>query len=128
MIDKFVERWEKRKGEVRAIFEKAHPSSYEEIVKAVCQILGEEHDWHSPDPSNIHSINDGDYKGTLVFIIPESGYQPSAYWAVTVGYGSCSGCDTLKGISDYSDSPPTQNQIEQYMTLALHILQGIKEI
>jgi hypothetical protein len=45
-----------------------------------------------------------------------------------VGYGSCSGCDTLQGISDYSHAAPNEKQIDDYMTLALHIVQGFKAV
>ena len=81
-------------------------------------------------PERIHKIDDGDYQGTLLFVIAAKGYQPSKYWAVSVGYGSCSGCDTLEGIKsdgDYGESPNKQ-QIADYMTLALHIVQGLKQI
>ena len=76
----------------------------------------------------ILSIDHGDYQGTLLFIIAASGYQPNKYWFVKVDYGSCSGCDTLEGIRCYSDGPPSDAQVADYMTLALHILQGIKPL
>ena len=61
-------------------------------------------------------------------MIAAGGYQPWEYWYVKVGYGSCSGCDTLEGIRDYPDEPPTKEQIDAYMTLALHIVQGFKSM
>ena len=45
-----------------------------------------------------------------------------------VGYGSCSGCDTLEGIRHYNDDKPTEEQVRDYMTLALHIVQGMKRM
>jgi hypothetical protein len=45
-----------------------------------------------------------------------------------VGYGSCSGCDTLQATKDYSDEKPTPDQVSQYMILALHIVQGFKQL
>lgn len=129
MIDKFVKAWDEKKDKVRAQFAAAPPRSYEEIVKAVVEILADEDEYYAPDPGRIHCIDDGDYQGTLLFVIAANNYQPSKYWAVYVSYGSCSGCDTLQAISDYSyGEPPTEEQLNDYMTLALHILQGLKEI
>lgn len=130
MNNELVARWEKNKGEIRKIFEAGHPSEYKEIVKAVVQSIGGEKYGPSPslDPERIHVIDDGDYQGTLLFIIASKGYQPSEYWSVFVDYGSCSGCDTLQAIHDYSDKPPTEDQVNQYMTLALHVVQGLKEV
>ena len=127
MIKGFVDLWEKRKGEVESKFKAGHPAHYTDIVKAVVEILHGEKDYGLPDPSKIHVIDDGEYQGTLLFIIPEKAYQPSTYWAVKVGYGSCSGCDTLQSIRGYNDTP-TEEQVKEYMTLALHIVQGLKLI
>lgn len=57
------------------------------------------------DTESITVIDDGDYQGTQLFLIPFDTYQPSEseYLLTYVGYGSCSGCDTLLSILD--DSP-----------------------
>ena len=127
MIDEFVKKWESRKHEVRAEFAAVHPGEYIDVVRAVVKILNND-GYNDPDPERIHLIDDGDYQGTLVFVIGCTGYQPDDYWYVKVGYGSCSGCDTLQEITNYSDDPPTPEQVEGYMTLALHVLQGIKKM
>lgn len=57
-----------------------------------------------------------------------TGYQPHRYWYVLVGYGSCSGCDTLEGIRNYDNTPPNENQVQEYWTLCLHVAQGLKEM
>lgn len=130
MLMDLLSRYDDKKEELRAKIAAAHPS-YEDIVKYVVETVSDPDEYDSLDPKRIHVIDDGDYQGTLLFIIAAKGYQPSKYWAVYVGYGSCSGCDTLQGIremsSSYSD-PPNEAQIKDYMTLALHIVQGIKEI
>lgn len=125
MIQPFVQLFENNKDKLRASLATQHPGSYAELVKSVVEILHTD-DYGSIDPARIHSIDDGDYQGTLVFVIAASGYQPYDYWYVKVSYGSCSGCDTLQSISGYSDSPPNEEQINDYMTLALHIVQGLK--
>lgn len=129
MIQKFVDRYMDRKDELRALFAEKHPEEYKSIVQAVVKVLHGEYEDGSPDPERIVEVDHGDYQGTLVYIIGATGYQPRTYWAVMVGYGSCSGCDTLQAIcGGYSDDPPTEEQINDYMTLALHIVQKIKLI
>lgn len=129
MIPQFITRFEAKKAELRSVFEAAHPGDYIDIVRAVISILADDHaDWESPDPKRIHAIDDGDYQGTLVFVIASQDYQPDNYWYVRIAYGSCSGCDTLQAISEYSGETPTEGQVDQYMTLATHILQGLKRM
>ena len=68
---------------------------------------------------NITVIDDGDYQGTLMFLIPKDCPQPSEreYLLTFVSYGSCSVCDTLMGIQDWDDVPPTEQQLKDYMAL-----------
>lgn len=126
MIAEFIPQWDARKSQVEAGFKAAHPMDYVDIVRAVVSILSD--GYQAPDPDRIHEINDGDYQGTLVFVIASKGYQPSNYWVVKVSYGSCSGCDTLQAIRGYSEDSPNDDQVADYMVLALHILQGLKNI
>ena len=128
MIQKIVDKYMENKDITEKIFTEKHPASYEDVVKATIMAINNTDDYGLPDPNRIHSINDGDWQGTLVFIIAETGYQPSNYWAVSVYYGSCSGCDTLQAICGYDDNPPTAIQIKDYMSLALNIVQRLKEI
>ena len=129
MIQEFVNRYMYKKDLLAATFAK-HPGDYKEIVKNVISIITDADDYgdFNPDPERIHEIDDGGYQGILVYVIGAKGYQPSDYWYVKVGYGSCSGCDTLKSINGYSDEPPTDAQLKAYMTLALHIVQGLKKM
>lgn len=114
------------KEKLREQFAAKAPESYTEIVKAVVGVIGGDDEYDAPDVNRVHQIDDGDYQGTLVYVIGAGGYQPNDYWYVKVGYGSCSGCDTLQGIHGYSDEKPTESQVEEYMTLALHIVQGLR--
>jgi len=127
VIQEFVDRFMAKKPELEAKFREAHPSGYIDIVKAVVEVVTT-NQYYDIDPSRIHTIDDGDYQGTLLFVIAAKGYQPSDYWSVFVSYGSCSGCDTLQAIHDYGSDAPTDDQVSQYMTLALHIVQGLKKI
>lgn len=128
MIKKFVDIYMNHKEELREFFIK-HPDNYKEIVVAVVKLLSQyDDDYGSPSPELVHEIDDGDYQGTLVYVIGAEGYQPSDYWVVKVEYGSCSGCDTLEAIRGYSDEAPDEQQVNDYMTLCLHIIQNMKEI
>lgn len=136
MIEEFSKRWFERKHMVREEFEKALPDNYTDIVAAVVTMLHDEDQYNSIDPTRIHEIDDGDYQGTLVYVIGASGYQPSTYWYVKVYYGSCSGCDTLQDILSGNYGHETDEEakewkdhaIDQLMTLALHIVQGLKQM
>lgn len=127
MIQEFVERFEKNKSQIEAAFKANHPESYIDVVREVIKAVTNDDGYGEIDPERIHQIDDGDCQGTVLFVIAAKGYQPHDYWFVKVGYGSCSGCDTLQAIDDsWDDKPPTDDQVSQYMTLALHIVQGLK--
>lgn len=122
MIQKFVEAFEKNKAAIRERFEKETPQTYFDIVKNVITHLNTG-GYSDPDPDRIEEIDHGDYQGTLIYVIGGQGYQPYQYWYVKVSYGSCSGCDTLQHILDDSE-----NVVDELMTLALHIVQELKEM
>ena len=126
MIQPFVDRFMAAQSDLRAVFAAGHPEDYKAVVAAVVRVIAGPDHHGAPDADRIHQIDDGNYKGTLVFVVAENGYQPSEYWYVKVSYGSCSGCDTLEGIRGYSGPAPTEGQIDGYMTLALHVVQGLK--
>lgn len=77
------------------------------------------------DLDNITQIDNGDYQGTLLFLIPFNIYQPSEYeYLMTyVGYGSCSGCDTLLSIQEYNNGQElTEQQVKLFMNLCKDIV------
>lgn len=124
MIQQFTDRFIAARPQVEAALSAKHPEDYKSLVKLVVETVATD-DYGQPDPERITEIDHGDYQGTLVYVIAAGGYQPDRFWYVRVGYGSCSGCDTLQAISDYSDEPPTPRQVSEYWTLCLHIAQGI---
>lgn len=128
MIAEFVDLFMAAKPQLESLFLQGHPKDYTDIVAAVITVLNNNKSHNAPDPKRIHLIDDGQYQGTLVYVIAESGYQPDTYWYVKVGYGSCSGCDTLEHILSQFYGKPTKDQVDQYMTLALHIVQGLKKM
>lgn len=127
MIENFTKIWFKNLHKMRAALTEAHPNDYEDLVRTVITLLNNEStEYYKPDPNRITEIDHGDYQGTLVYVIASEGYQPSTYWYVKIGYGSCSGCDTLQAINYYSTESPNDKQVTEYMQLALHIIQELK--
>lgn len=79
------------------------------------------------DIENITEINNGEYQGTLLYLIPFKTYQPYEYeYLMTyVNYGSCSGCDTLESIlsdGEYDSKVPTVQQLKDYMSLCRDLI------
>lgn len=129
MIKEFAARWPEAKKKLETDFSQEHPESYEEILQRLIEALNPEgQEYGLPDPERIKQIDWGEYQGTLVFVVGALGYQPEEHWTVTVDYGSCSVCDTLQGLRGYEAGPPTSEQVAGYVTLALHMLQGLWKI
>jgi hypothetical protein len=130
MIPAFVVAWDERKSEIEAKWRKGHPKTYKSLVEAVVSILTETECGYGPDPDCITEIDTGDCQGVLVYVIAGKSYQSREHWCVRVKYGSCSGCDTLEGIRDCEEGgqQPSEQQVQDYMTLSLHILQSLHEI
>lgn len=122
MIQQFVDAFMEKKGTLEDKYGWEHPENYLSIVKDVAGLLPD------MDPERVTEIDHGDYQGTLVYVIGAEGYQPHDFWFVLVGYGSCSGCDTLEEIKSEHYGPPEPQQTADYMTLALHIVQGLKHM
>ena len=132
MIKAFTDAWLANQSVLREKFAAKHPDNYMAVVRAVVEILANADDHgDNPDPRRIHEIDDGGYNGALAYVIGASGYERRRYWCVKIRYGTCSQCDTLKGIhdlNDLSDGPPNEEQVRDYMTLAMHIVQGLREM
>lgn len=134
MIQEFVDIFIKNKEVLKEQYRRKFPGSYTEIVKSVIELLTDRDEYCGvPDPNRITVIDDGDYQGTLLYIIGEVEYQPSTYWRIFVDYGSCSVCDTYDAICsnsswDGDNEIYTEQQIDDIWTLALHIVQNMKEI
>lgn len=135
MIKEFVVAWDANKdklSEYIASHKQEEYNSYMDIVKMLFeQVINPymtAHEKAAFDIGKVHEIDDGDYQGTLLYMIPIDTYQPS-YWeyvATYVDYGSCSGCDTLLGICGYGGDLPNDGQVKEYVALCLNILQHCK--
>jgi len=126
MIPEIIKQWEENKFKLEEYFKNTKQegySSYKDIVKALFECCISE---FNVDKMTI--IDDGDYQGTQIFIIPKDCYQPSVddYIVTDTYYGSCSGCDTLQAICAYEyEELPSESQVKDYMTLALHLVQKL---
>ena len=126
MLKYCLKKWDANKGilEERLKNDKTlNNCDYKYLVELVveCILNPSCDDYERWDAKNITVVDNGDYQGTLLFLIPCDCYQPeeSEYLMTYVGYGSCSGCDTLQRIQEYYEyeKRPTASQLKDYMTL-----------
>lgn len=129
MIKYCLGKWDENKDFLRKRLTNDHHVNncdYDYLVKLVIEeILNRgvgSRKWQS---DKIKQIDDGDYQGTLLFLIPENCYQPSetGYLMTFANYGSCCCCDALQAIQSYDDSDtPTEQQLRDYMALCKDII------
>ena len=96
---------------------------YSDLVKLTFGIILNED--NKFDLDGINEIDNGDYQGTLLYLIPFQTYQPCEYeYLMTyVGYGSCGRCDALQAIQDNSCGDTlSEEQVSDLMTLCKDIL------
>ena len=134
MITKVILQWEENKHKLEEYF-KTTPqneySKYEIIVKKIFELcITQATDYTDWDINRMTVIDDGDFEGTQIFIIPTDTYIPTLedYIMTDTYYGSCSGCDTLLSIKEYSNDLPTEKQVKEYMTVALHLVQKLRKL
>jgi hypothetical protein len=135
MIQEVIKQWDKNKHKLEEYFrttkQTEYSGSYGTIVQKIIELVVTQKDKYSNyDATQITVVDNGDYQGTQIFLIPTDTYQPSIddYLITHTYYGSCSGCDTLQAISGYEFGFPTEEQVKEYMTLALHLVQKMKRI
>lgn len=126
MLKYCLECWDKYKesleNELR-IRRDLNTCEYIDLVRMVVKnVFVEDIKW---DDSKITVIDNGDYQGTLLFLIPADTYQPSEneYLMTFVDYGSCSGCDTLQSIQEgWREAPLAERQVKDFMALCKDIV------
>lgn len=133
MEKEIIRRWEANKEHLREYLQTNPQSEYNEYEKLVGILVREclnyelkEGDWKLAADFNV--IDHGEYQGTQIFLLHKDTYQPSEnqYYVFDNYYGSCSGCDTLQGISQYDSKVPSDGQLDAYMSLLLHMIQRMK--
>lgn len=135
MIQKFIDAWNKNNGILEEYFritEQSDYASYEDLIKLVFDMvinpyLYLKYNRCEYSTNDIKVIDDGGCEGTQIFILHERISYPSIgdYIYTHTYYGTCSGCDALMAINDEysSDGLPTEEQIKDYMTLCLHLVE-----
>lgn len=134
MLKILYEKWEKNREALKTAISRIPNVSrleYEDLVKLTFStIYNDGDDTDIPyslkrlDCEQITRVDNGDYQGTLLFLIPFDTYQPSEseYLMTYVGYGSCSGCDTLLSIIDWDDKSPNESQVSDLLALCKDIV------
>lgn len=77
------------------------------------------------DLDSLSRIDDGDYQGTLLFVIPFEVYQPcdGEYIMTYIGYGSCSGCDALQAAQEWTENDLLEDwQVKDFMSICKSII------
>lgn len=132
MLKYCTNKWFKNKHKLEDAIRKdenIYSCNYGYLVELIVKYILNDEDagwgelWNEKE---ISEIDNGDYQGTLLYLIPSKMYQPgpSNYLMTFAEYGSCSVCDTLEGIqSEHYGKKPTEEQVEDYMTLCLHLVQ-----
>lgn len=135
MIKYALKKWSENKDVLRNAIQQTEKDkrgawNYNDIVKLACRYIFNENTADKDPKINIDGItmiDNGDYQGTLLFMMPFDTYQPAEYeYLMTyVGYGSCSGCDTLQRIQldeMYYDVESDDDLIDSYMALCKDIV------
>lgn len=134
MIKYALKKWDENKEVLRNTIQQTEKNmrsawDYEEIVKLTCHCIFNEN-VSDEDPminvDGITMIDNGSYQGTLLFMLPFDVDQPAEYeYLMTyVGYGSCSGCDTLQRIQadDEDDDETEKDLVDSYLSICKDIV------
>lgn len=124
MIGRFVRAFEEARPALAEKWKAEPPGSYEDIVAGTIATVRSKVSGREIPAEKVHAIDDGEYQGTLLFLVPQETYQPCTYWYVFVSYGSCSGCDTMEWIGTQEEKERT----EHFLTLAYDVVRGLKRI
>lgn len=124
-----IDKWNKNKDVLKlALSNLDHfPYCYAELVEMTFKyIWNTDASWCELDIEAITEIDNGDYQGTYIYLIPFDTYQPSEweYLMTFAGYGSCSACDTLQRIESLGDysAPPNDVQVKELLQLCKDII------
>lgn len=129
------ELWNLNEGKLRATLANRtdlNDCCYRDLVKLTFDVIYNSIELPNVDrldTDHITVVDNGNYQGTLLFLIPFDTYQPSEneYLMTYIGYGSCSGCDALQGAQDWdfdSNKKLTETQIRDFMSICLDLIRN----
>jgi len=105
--------------------------NYTKLLTSVIDFVynKEEDTYQKLDTKNITVIDNGEYQGTLLFIIPYDIYQPASYEYIytKIHYGSCSGCDALQNALMYAEDNE-EKSIDSIWKISLDLLANCKKL
>ena len=126
MVKEIVDLWNERKDNLRSNISSTVIESYEDLIGLIVRNILTDY------VSRYTVLRSADYQGCLVtlFVRDYSGNIEDFFYS-SLDYGSCSSCDTLERIKDDVDDGkyggiPNARQVDQYMIVALHIIQGME--
>ena len=137
MIKYALKKWSENKDALRNAIQQTEKDkrsswNYNDIVKLTCRyIFNENVSCEEPmiNVDGITMIDNGDYQGTLLFMLPFDVDQPAEYeYLMTyVGYGSCSCCDALQRIQaddedDEDDDETEKEMVDSYLSICKDIV------
>ena len=143
-----IKKWDENKENLRkwyAVHTIGDVKTYEKIVRIICRVIlglreakpGGKSFSHTPESGEYYltEISYQQYQGYSVFVIytPYNIYDLDSFLITNNEYGSCSGCDTLKGILDdecdkRKNELLSKEQVKELMTLSLHLVQKMRRL
>lgn len=112
---------------IQGIKDGKYSDSYEDIVRNLAKLILEDR----YDDKRFTVIDWGDYQGTMIYVFADTSYQPDEdnTYIVSNYYGSCSGCDQLLGITEYSSGPiDNDTKINDLLSLIHDIFDRIRPL
>ena len=129
MIKIMKELWNKHEKELRERLEKrndVHQMEYVDLVHLTFETIFNGDDREVKlNLKEMTEIDNGNYQGTMLYLIPFKTYQPAEYeYLMTyVSYGSCSGCDALQAAKSWCDEGPlTGKELKAVMAICKDIV------
>jgi hypothetical protein len=132
MINDFLIAWHKNKSKLRKAFAKRHPRDYNQIVEMLFRIVINPELEDKYDTDNITVLDQDQPNGIEIFILCNQKWplMVDDYIYTHNFYGSCDICDILESIKNINRRRkvrPDEDQLDEYMTLAFHLLQRTKK-
>ena len=130
MLKIMKELWDKNQDKLRTELssrDDLNECSYVDLVKiAFDKIYNDDSrlDNENLFIDRVHEIDDGDYQGTLIYLIPFNSYQPDPedYRMTFAWYGSRSGCDALQSAQSWGDGKLTEQQVKDFMSICKDLI------
>jgi hypothetical protein len=127
MLNIIKEKWDKNKDKLeyalsQHLLENDY-ITYKDLVEIAFERVYNDESWETYNIyiDGITEIDNGDYQGTLLYLLPFETYQPTNedYLMTWISYGSCSVCDTLLEALAIDE---TSQKIKVLMQICLNIL------